>query len=142
MKLSNETLDVLRNFSTINSGITIAEGNELKTVSGMKNIYAKAIVEENFDKEHSIYDLSEYLGAVSLVDTPDFKLNAEKVEVTEGENSVQYYYADPQIVISPQKDITMPDPEITFDIDEGVLDSLLKASSVISLPEISYLNSK
>tara|TARA_B100001750_G_scaffold47779_1_gene35949 strand:- start:55 stop:621 length:567 start_codon:yes stop_codon:yes gene_type:complete len=102
----------------------------------MKNIFAKAIVTEDFDKEHSIYDLSEYLGAVSLFDTPTFEFNAEKVTVSEGDNSVQYYYADPQMVISPQKDINMPDPEITFDIDESVLDSLLKASSVLSLPDM------
>ena len=136
MNISPETLDILRNFSTINSGLTVKEGNELKTVSAMKNIFAKAIVNEDFDKEHSIYDLSEYLGAVSLFDTPTFEFNAEKVTVTEGDHSVQYYYADPQMVISPQKDINMPDPEITFDIDEGVLDSLLKASSVLSLPDM------
>ena len=136
MNISPETLDILRNFSTINSGLTVKEGNELKTVSAMKNIFARAIVTDTFDKEHSIYDLSEYLGAVSLFDTPNFEFNAEKVTVSEGDNSVQYYYADPQMVISPQKDITMPDPEITFDIDEGVLDSLLKASSVLSLPDM------
>ena len=136
MNISPETLDILRNFSTINSGLTVKEGNELKTVSAMKNIFARAIVTEDFDKEHSIYDLSEYLGAVSLFVTPNFEFNAEKVTVSEGDNSVQYYYADPQMVISPQKDINMPDPEITFDIDESVLDSLLKASSVLSLPDM------
>ena len=136
MNISPETLDILRNFSTINSGLTVKEGNELKTVSAMKNIFAKAIVTEDFDKEHSIYDLSEYLGAVSLFDTPNFEFNAEKVTVSEGTNTVQYYYADPQMVISPQKDINMPEPEISFDIDEGVLDSLLKASSVLSLPDM------
>ena len=136
MNISNETLDVLRNFSSINSGLTVKEGNELKTVSAMKNIFAKAIVSENFDKEHSIYDLSEYLGAVSLFDTPTFEFNAEKVIVAENDNSVTYYYADPQMVISPQKDINMPEPEISFDLDEGVLDSLHKASSVLSLPDM------
>ncbi len=136
MNITPETLDILRNFSSINSGLTVKEGNELKTVSAMKNIFARAVVSENFDKEHSIYDLSEYLGAVSLFDTPNFEFNAEKVTVSEGDNSVQYYYADPQMVISPQKDITMPEPEISFDIDEGVLESLLKASSVLSLPDM------
>ena len=136
MNISPETLDILRNFSTINSGLTVKEGNELKTVSAMKNIFARAIVTDTFDKEHSIYDLSEYLGAVSLFDTPNFEFNAEKVTVSEGDNSVQYYYADPQMVISPQKEINMPEPEISFDLDEGVLDSLLKASSVLSLPDM------
>ena len=136
MKLSDNTLNLLNNFSTINSGITVKAGKEITTVSAMKNIFAKAIVDENFETEHSIYDLSEYLGAVSLFDTPDFEFNGESVNVTEGDNAVTYYYADPQMVISPQKDITMPEPEISFDLDEDVLQSLLKASSVLSLPDM------
>jgi len=136
MKLSSNTLNILNNFSTINSGITVKSGNELTTVSAMKNIFAKAIVDETFDQEHSIYDLSEYLGAVSLFDTPDFEFNGESVNVVEGDNSVTYYYADPQMIISPQKDITMPEPEITFDLDKDVLGALLKASSVLSLPDM------
>ena len=136
MKLSSNTLNLLNNFSTINSGITVKSGNELTTVSAMKNIFAKAVVDETFNQEHSIYDLSEYLGAVSLFDTPDFEFNGESVNVVEGDNSVTYYYADPQMVISPQKDITMPDPEITFDLDKDVLGALLKASSVLSLPDM------
>ena len=66
MKLSDNTLKLLNNFSTINSGITVKSGNEIATVSAMKNIFAKAVVDETFEQEHSIYDLSEYLGAVSL----------------------------------------------------------------------------
>ena len=136
MKLSSNTLNILNNFSTINSGITVKSGNELTTVSAMKNIFAKAVVDETFNQEHSIYDLSEYLGAVSLFDTPDFEFNGESVNVVEGDNSVTYYYADPQMIISPQKDITMPEPEITFDLDKDVLGALLKASSVLSLPDM------
>ena len=136
MKLSSETLNLLNNFSTINSGITVKAGNQISTVSAMKNIFAKAVIDETFEQEHSIYDLSEYLGAVSLFDTPDFEFNGESVNVVEGDNSVTYYYADPQMVISPQKDITMPEPEISFDLDDEVLTSLLKASSVLSLPDM------
>ena len=136
MKLSDNTLNLLNNFSTINSGITVKSGNEITTVSAMKNIFAKAVVDETFDQEHSIYDLSEYLGAVSLFDTPDFSFSGESVNVSEGDNSVKYFYADPQMVISPQKDITMPDPEVSFDLDKDVLGSLLKASSVLSLPDM------
>ena len=85
MKLSDNTLNLLNNFSTINSGITVKAGNEISTVSAMKNIFAKAVVDETFNQEHSIYDLSEYLGAVSLFDTPDFEFNGESVNVVEGE---------------------------------------------------------
>ena len=71
-----------------------------------------------------------------MFDRPNFDFNAEKVTVSEGDNSVTYYYADPQMVISPTKEITMPEPEVSFDLDKDVLDSLLKASSVLSLPDM------
>ena len=71
-----------------------------------------------------------------MFDRPNFDFHAEKVTVSEGDNSVTYYYADPQMVISPTKEITMPEPEVSFDLDKDVLDSLLKASSVLSLPDM------
>ena len=103
----------------------------------MKNIFAKAVVDETFDTEHSIYDLSEYLGAVSLFDTPDFNFNGDNVNVTEGDNSVTYYYADPQMVISPQKDITMPECEVKFLLNNDTLNKIKRASSALGHDEIS-----
>ena len=74
MKLSSNTTMVLKNFATINQNLVIKEGSELLTMSSMKNIVAKATVEENFPKEIAIYDLNEFLGALSLFVTAKNKL--------------------------------------------------------------------
>ena len=66
MKLSNETLELLKNFSTINQNLLIKAGNTISTMSAMKNIVAKADVAETFTQEVAIYDLNEFLSAVSL----------------------------------------------------------------------------
>ena len=75
MKISNDTRDVLKNFSTINSGIRVKEGNRLETISNMKNILAVATVSEEFPKNFSIYNLPEFLGATSLMEDPEFNFD-------------------------------------------------------------------
>ena len=136
MNLSNDTLEVLDNFADINSGITVKVGQELKTISPMKNIFGTAKVSENFDTEFSIYDLSEFLATLSLFETPTYDFGASNVVVSEGQNKAKYVYADPSMIITPEKEITMPNPEIVFELDKDTLSKLQKASSVLSLPDL------
>jgi len=136
MNLSEETLNLLQNFSSINSGITVRVGNELKTISPMKNIFGKANVEETFDTEFSIYDLSEFLSTVSLFDNPTFDFSDKQVTLNGGAVKAVYNYADSAMVISPEKDITMPSPEIVIDLEQATLNKLLKGSAVLSLPDL------
>ncbi len=136
MNLSNDTLEVLDNFADINSGITVKVGQELKTISPMKNIFGTAKVSENFDTEFSIYDLSEFLATLSLFETPTYDFGESNVVVSEGSNKAKYVYADPSMIITPEKEITMPNPEIVFELDKDTLSKLQKASSVLSLPDL------
>ena len=136
MNLSNDTLEVLDNFADINSGITVKVGQELKTISPMKNIFGTAKVSENFDTEFSIYDLSEFLATLALFKTPTNDFGASNVVVSEGQNKAKYVYADPSMIITPEKEITMPNPEIVFELDKDTLSKLQKASSVLSLPDL------
>ena len=136
MNLSNDTLEVLDNFADINSGITVKVGQELKTISPMKNIFGTAKVSENFDTEFSIYDLSEFLATLSLFETPTYDFGESNVVVSEGSNKAKYVYADPSMIITPEKEITMPNPEIVFELDNNTLSKLQKASSVLSLPDL------
>lgn len=136
MNLSNDTLEVLDNFADINSGITVKVGQELKTISPMKNIFGTAKVSENFDTEFSIYDLSEFLATLSLFETPTYDFGESNVVVSEGQNKAKYVYADPSMIITPEKEITMPNPEIVFELDKDTLSKLQKASSVLSLPDL------
>ena len=96
MKLSNNTVQVLKNFASINQNLVIKEGNEIKTMSAMKNIVAKATVEETFPKQVAIYDLNEFLGCLSLFKSPVLSFNNTSVTITEENSnsgdSLEYMY--------------------------------------------------
>ena len=117
MKLSNHTTSVLKNFATINQNLVIKEGNTITTMSAMKNIVAKAEVEETFPQEIAIYDLNEFLGALSLFTSPILDFSENYVMITE-ENKpstkMKYFYSDPSVVQSPSKTITMPSEAVSY----------------------------
>ena len=138
MKLSSQTINVLKNFSTINQNLVIKEGSNISTMSAMKNIVAKAKVEEDFTKEFAIYDLNEFLSALSLFGTPDLDFQDDYVVITEegSAKSLKYWYSDPSVVTTPTKDITMPSKELQFDFSSDSLAEITKAASVIGAPDM------
>ena len=138
MKLSNGTINVLKNFSTINQNLVIKEGSDISTMSAMKNIVAKAKVEEDFIKEFAIYDLNEFLSALSLFEKPDLDFQDDYVVITEegSAKSLKYWYSDPSVVTTPTKDITMPSKEVQFDFSSDSLAEITKAASVIGAPDM------
>ena len=136
MKISNETRDILKNFSTINSGIKVGTGSKLQTISNMKNILAVATVGESFPKDFSIYNLPEFLGATSLLDDPDFQFGDASLTVADNNSTMSYFYASEGMVNSPEKMITMPDAEMKVDISSTLLNELQKASSVLGVNDL------
>lgn len=140
MKLSNNTISVLKNFASINQNLVIKEGNEITTMSAMKNIVAKAEVEETFTKEVAIYDLNEFLAALSLFTKPILTFNDGFVMITEENSnkgtSLKYFYSDPSVVTSPSKTITMPSTEVTFRLSDADLNKVQKAAGVIGAPDL------
>ena len=138
MKISESTFEVLQNFSSINNGITVQEGSEIKTISPMKNIFGKATISDNFTSEFSVYDLPEFLATVSLLgNDAEFDFGEKSVTISGNGASASYNYADASMIISPpEKDISMPNPEIVFDLSTDLLSKLQKASSVLSLPDL------
>ena len=144
MKLSSQTINVLKNFSTINQNLVIKEGSDIATMSAMKNIVSKAKVEEVFEKEFAIYDLNEFLSALSLFGTPDLDFQDDYVVITEegSSKSLKYWYSDPSVVTSPTKDITMPSTEITFNFSSDSLAEITRAASVIGAPDMVLENGK
>ena len=135
MKISNETKAILKNFATINSGIKVDSGNQLKTISNMKNILAVANVPETFDQEFSIYNLVEFLGATSLMENPDFNFNEQSLSIADSDTSLTYFYASQGMVMSPEKMITMPDSEVSIDLS-SLLNELQKAASVLGVNDL------
>ena len=143
MKLSNNTISVLKNYASINQNLVIKEGKELTTMSAMKNIIAKAEVEEEFPQEVAIYDLNEFLSCLSLFQSPNLEFDNTFVTITE-ENKpttkMKYFYSDPSVVTTPSKMITMPSNEITFTLDSATLSDITKASAVISSADLVLEN--
>ena len=139
MKLSNGTVTVLKNFSTINQNLVIKAGNKISTMSAMKNIISKATVEETFPREFAIYDLNEFLSALSLFEKPDLDFKEDFVVMTEEGSSgkaLKYWYSDPSVVTTPQKEVTMPECEITFTLESDLLSDVQKAAAVIGAPDM------
>ena len=139
MKLSNETVSVLKNFSTINQNLVIKGGNKIATMSAMKNIVAKAEVLEDFPQEFAIYDLNEFLSAISLFSKPELEFENDFVMITEEgtSTSLKYWYSDPSVVTTPTKDITMPECEVKFNLSSDTLSTIQKAAAVIGAPDMA-----
>lgn len=139
MKLTDNTITILKNFSSINQSILIKKGSQIKTISVLKNIYAVAGVEEEFSKDFAIYDLNEFLNGLSLHQDPDLDLtNDSYLTIKEGKRKVKYFYADPEVIVSPpDKDIDLPSEDVCFQLEHSQLDKLIKASAVYKLPDLS-----
>ncbi len=139
MKLSDSTINILKNFSNINQSILVKEGSKIKTISILKNIYAVADVEESFSKQFAIYDLNEFLNGLTLHQDPDLDFTHDKyVTIKDGKRRVKYFYADPEVIVSPpEKDIDLPTEDVCFQLDHSQLDKLIKAAAVYKLPDLS-----
>lgn len=139
MKLSETTVNILKNFSNINQSILIKEGSKIKTISVLKNIYAVADVQEDFPKDFAIYDLNEFLNGLNLHQDPDLDFaNDSYLTIKEGKRRVKYFFADPEVIVSPpDKDIDLPSQDVCFQLEHSQLDKLIKASAVYKLPDLS-----
>jgi hypothetical protein len=141
MKLSDSTLTILKNFAGINNSILVKEGKRLRTISVAKNILAEAEIKENFPKDFAIYDLNQFLNGLSLHQDPDLDFNQDSyLSIKEGKRRVKYFFADPNVIISPpEKDITLPSEDISFQLDSVSLEKLVKAAQVYQLPDLSAI---
>ncbi len=139
MKLSENTLNILKNFAGINNSILVKQGNRLRTISVAKNILAEAEVKEDFERDFAIYDLNQFLNGLNLHQDPELDFTEDSyLTIREGKRRVKYFFADPNVIISPpDKDINLPTEDISFQLDQPTLDKLLKAAAVYQLPDFS-----
>ena len=143
MKLSESTLLLLKNFKDINQSILFKKGSKLRTMSVMKNILAEATIDEELPKDFGIYDLSQFLNGLELhkphVPNLDFT-NENHVVIHEGRMRSKYFFADPNcIVLPPERPMTLPSEDVTFELSTGQLDKLLKAAAIYQLPDLSVV---
>jgi hypothetical protein len=141
MKLSETTVNLLKNFSTINQSILFKSGNKLRSISVMKNILVEAIITEEIPKDFGIYDLNQFLNGLSLHQSPELDFtNEEYVVIKEGRMRSKYFFADPTVIVTPpDKGISLPSEDVSFVITSQQLEKLKKAASVYQLPDISAI---
>lgn len=144
MKISSQTLQVLKNYASINPNLSVDAGNALNTISTNKNILAKASVAETFPVPFAIYDLSQFLGIVSIFDDPDFTFNQTSVTIASGNKSIEYFYAAPEVIVAPSANvvskISVTNPEIPFQLSSQQLNEVLKAASILQLEDICVVS--
>jgi hypothetical protein len=142
MKLSDKTINLLKNFSSINQSILIKEGDSIRTISVMKNILAEAKVPEEFPKDFGIYDLNQFLNAISSLHVNpelDFS-NNEYLLIREGKKRNRFFFADPNVIVSPpEKSISLPSEDVCFELDTQVLGTLMKAAAIYQVPDLSVV---
>tara|TARA_Y100000592_G_scaffold73506_1_gene114510 strand:+ start:42 stop:716 length:675 start_codon:yes stop_codon:yes gene_type:complete len=141
MKLNTNTQNILKNFSEINTNILIKPGKELNTISTMRNIFAKASIDETFDTEFGIYDLNEFLAVVSGMNKPELSLQDKHMTISaEGSRSkVKYFYSDPSVIVSPTKEVNMPEADVNFSLSESTLDQLTKMAAILKAPDLALI---
>ena len=137
MKLSEKTLTTLKNFAGINNSILVKAGNKLRTISVAKNILAEAEIKEEFEKDFAIYDLNQFLNGLGLHQDPELDFKDDSYfTIREGKRRVKYFFADPNVIISPpDKEIQLPTEDACFQLDSVTLEKLLKAAAVYQLPD-------
>ena len=139
MELCENTLDVLRNFSSINQNIMIRSGNNIKTMSVTRNMIATADVSEQFTKDFGIYDLNEFIGVLGLVDTPNLTFEDDFVIVQDstGRSKIKYFYSAEETLTTATKDVKMPEADCKFTLDNSTLNKLKKAAATLGHKEVS-----
>jgi len=139
MHISKRTIEVLKNFSTINPSLVIKNGNVLSTVTPAKNILSSVEVDEKFDNEFGIYDLSKFLGVLSLTEDSNIDFSETYMTIEGGKNSIRYTYAEPsQIIQPPSSQIKLPSIEASFKLLNTDLDKVLRAASIMQLPNLAF----
>jgi hypothetical protein len=139
MKLSENTINIFKNFAVINPSVLVHPGDVITTMSPTKSIYAKANVEENFPTRFAIYELSKFLGITSLFKEPELDFGEHQVKIVSGRQTVNYTYADPSMIVAPDpnKDINFPAADVEFSISQEELQKAIRAAGVLQLPEIA-----
>ncbi|QIN96741.1 sliding clamp DNA polymerase accessory protein [Synechococcus phage S-N03] len=140
MKLSADTVALLKNFSSINQSILIRSGKVLKTMSVMKNILVSSEIPEEFDRDVAIYDLNQFLNCLSLVEGAEITLEENAIVITNGTDSIEYRYSDPSVIgAPPEKELVLPSEDVCVVLTEEQIQTVKKAAAVLQIPDVSLV---
>jgi gp45 sliding clamp, C terminal len=139
MKLSNETLNVLKNFAGINSGLEFKTGNTIKTISSTKTVLATATLKDTFPQDFCIYDLNQFLSVHSLGKDTELDFDTNNVIFKFGRSKTKYRMTAKNMIVSPpDKELKLPSIDGSFKLTEEDLTQALKNASVLQSPNLAF----
>ena len=140
MKFSSDTLSVLKNFSTINPSIVFKPGSVVRTISPQNTVMAAATLDETVETQAGVYDLSRFLSTLALFDNPEVVFGQDRFSIEGGRSKLRYTYTSESLMVTPpEKDIVVPDPEVSVNIKWQDIENVLRAAGVLQLPEIAFI---
>jgi hypothetical protein len=140
MKLSDNTLSVLKNFSSINSGIVLQKGNIQKTISPEKSILVEVELEDSLPEQFGIYDLNQFLGNISTLNSPELTFSDSAVIMNDGEIKFNYYSCSINLIVSPpDKELKLKQTDVSFRLTNVVLTKLLRLAAMNNLTHLSVV---
>lgn len=140
MKFSERTLTILKNFASINPSVVFKPGKQLRTISPQKTVVAIATIEDEIPSDACVYDLSRFLSMYSLYSEPDIAFEKKNFIISQGKRRTKYVFADPSMVIAPpDREIKLATEDVEVDVEWNDLQSVIKASGVLQLPEIAFV---
>lgn len=142
MIISKQTLEVLKNFSLFNNGLSVSPGNLLRTVHPQKTVLIEYKTEETFDKPFAIYDLNTLLSVLSISgDSPEINFGNTTMLINSlgGRSKTNYRYCDAEhITQAPDKNLELKNPDIEFTLPQDDYERFMKFSNTLSLPDINF----
>ena len=140
MKLSENTLAVLKNFASINSGVVLGAGKTQKTISPEKSILVEATLDDDIPTQFGIYDLNQFLGNLTTLRNPELTFTKDTVTLDDGELSFDYRACSANLIITPpEKDLVLKSVDVTFSLPNDTLQKLIKVATMNSLPNLSVV---
>lgn len=138
MKLSNETLTLLKNYASINNGLEFKKGNKLVTISPGKAIFAVATIKETFPQDFCVYDLNQFLSVHSLFKDTELDFDTSNIIFKSGRSETNYRKAAREsIVTPPDREVKLPSVDIEFTLTEEVYNTIMKTANILSCPHIA-----
>ena len=139
MQISNETIQLLKNFAAVNSNILIRKGKTLSTISTAKNIFAKATVAEDFPVEVAVYDLNSLLALLTLMENQDVEFGEKSLTISKNNGKFEYFYSNASVIVAaPDKSIEI-DNHFQFQLSAEDVNMIMKAANITAAPTISVI---
>lgn len=136
MKLSNETITVLKNYAGINPNIVFKPGNVLSTISEVKTVLAEANISEDIPSEFGIYDLNQFLSVLAMFKDPELEIKDNFILIKSGKSCFKYFFSDPRNLTAPTSSIAMPEADVVFDLSAEDLNAIKKASGTMGAKDL------